>query len=147
MDKALIFKQLLRRIKDPKKACSMGSSDRFRVFPITTEATIQSAEQQLGFPLPMFLRELYLKVGNGGFGPGFGIFGITNGNPAITHDGTHHDLVSYYKLHLGDRVHPKLSHDFTSQGSLFLESLEQWFNQLIPICSWGCDHYSLLDCS
>ena len=125
----------------------MGSSDRFRVFPITTEATIQSAEQQLGFPLSMFLRELYLKVGNGGFGPGFGIFGIDDGHPAVALDGTRHDLVSFYKQHLRGRAHPKLTHDFASQGSLFLESLEQWFDQLVPICIWGCDHYSLLDCS
>jgi hypothetical protein len=147
MTKSPIVEQIRKRIQDPKKICTLGTSDRFRVFPVATEAAIQSAERQLGFTLPIFLRELYLKVGNGGFGPGFGIFGIAGGNPPFTHDGTHHNLVSFYKIHLRDRDHPKLTHDFSSQGSLFLESLEQWFDQLLPICSWGCDHYSLLDCS
>ena len=147
MTQSSIFEQIRTRIQDPEKVCSMGSSGRFHVYPITKEATLHAAERQLGFPLPTFLREIYLKVGNGGFGPGFGIFGIDDGHLAVDHGGRRYDLVSFYQLHLRGRDHPKLTHDFASQGSLFLKSLEQWFDQLVPICTWGCDHYSLLDCS
>src|SRR5258708_13239995 len=41
--------------------------------PVTGEDLAQ-AEAQLGFGLPSFLRRLYLEVGNGGFGPGYGLF-------------------------------------------------------------------------
>jgi hypothetical protein len=125
----------------------MGTFGSFQVFPNTTRETIQVAEQRLGFLLPWFLRELYLKVGNGGFGPGYGIFGLTNGAPAIANDGTYHDLVSFYYIYRGDKVLPHISHDFTTKRSLFLETMEQWFDQLVPIFAWGCHHYSLLGCS
>lgn len=36
---------------------------------------IEDAECDLGFPLPPFLHELYLHVGNGGFGPRGGLLG------------------------------------------------------------------------
>ena len=100
-----------------------------------------------GFFLTLTAEGTYLKVGNGGFGPGYGLFGIAGGAPAITGDGHHRDVVSFYQLHIGGQAHPKLSHDFSAQGSLFLNSLEQWFDQLELICSWGCHHRSLLDFS
>ena len=43
------------------------------VAPRATLELCDSAELQLGFSLPTFLRELYVKVGNGGFGPGYGL--------------------------------------------------------------------------
>ncbi|NLG71541.1 MAG: SMI1/KNR4 family protein [Chloroflexi bacterium] len=146
MNQSAIIEELLQRIQDPRRARTMGTFGGFRVFPVAAEAEIQKAEQQLGFPLPRLLRELYLKVGNGGFGPGYGIFGLAGGAPAIDGGGNYYDLVSFYQLHTGGRTHPKLSHDFT-RGSLFLETLDQWYDQLVPICDWGCDIYSLIDCS
>jgi len=42
---------------------------------------VERAEASLGFPLPMFLRRLYLEVGDGGYGPGLDapIRGYTSG--------------------------------------------------------------------
>lgn len=40
------------------------------------EARIQAAEAALGFALPDDLRQLYAEVGDGGFGPGEGIYGL-----------------------------------------------------------------------
>jgi len=62
MTKSSIFEQIRKRIQDPKNACSMGSSDRFRVFPVTTEATIQAVEQQLNFPYVGYSEELILEA-------------------------------------------------------------------------------------
>ena len=40
---------------------------------------MKQAERALGHPLPPLLRAIYLKLGNGGFGPGYGILGIGDG--------------------------------------------------------------------
>jgi hypothetical protein len=45
------------------------------VTPVTMEELAQ-AEEQLGFALPALLRRIYLEVGNGGFGPGYGLFAL-----------------------------------------------------------------------
>ncbi len=142
-----LIERMIKRIRDPELARSMGTFGAFEVFPITTTETIREAELHLGFTLPALLRELYLKVGNGGFGPGYGLFGLPNGAPAIHSDGKYYDLVSFYHLYRGEQPAQPLKHDFQTQGSLFLETLDAWFDQLVPICAWGCHQYSLLDCS
>ena len=48
-------------------------------FPPATEQQIKATEKQLGFPLPPLLRLLYTQIANGGFGPGYGITGATDG--------------------------------------------------------------------
>lgn len=48
-----------------------------------TDQQIRETEQQLGFPLPLLLRLLYTEVGNGGFGPGYGIIGAIHGYPGL----------------------------------------------------------------
>jgi len=42
-------------------------------------AAAQEAEQLAGVPLPPLLRRLFLEVGNGGFGPGYGVLGLRGG--------------------------------------------------------------------
>jgi hypothetical protein len=44
-----------------------------------TPATVAEAEELAGRPLPPLLRRLYLEVGNGGFGPGYGLLGLRDG--------------------------------------------------------------------
>lgn len=48
--------------------------------PLTTAsaAAVAEAEAQTGFPFPPLLRRLYLEVGDGGFGPGAGLYGISS---------------------------------------------------------------------
>src|SRR5260221_14743324 len=48
-------------------------------FPPASEAQMRKTEQQLGFALPPLLRLLYTHVANGGFGPGYGLFGVIGG--------------------------------------------------------------------
>jgi hypothetical protein len=132
------------RIKDPCCATSMGTPPQ--IYPPIALDVVEAAEAKLGFRLPSLLREMYTQVGNGGFGPGYGIFGLANGAPAYDSGGDEYDLVEYYWMYRGQQDVPELQHDFAN-GSLFLESLEQWFDKLLPICDWGCNHYSLIDCS
>jgi hypothetical protein len=47
--------------------------------PTAEEAEIKQAEAMLGTRLPAPLRNLYLRIGNGGFGPGYGVLGLEGG--------------------------------------------------------------------
>jgi hypothetical protein len=47
--------------------------------PASPEA-VEEAQVMVGYPLPGLLRRLYLEVGNGGFGPGYGILGVRGGH-------------------------------------------------------------------
>ena len=42
-------------------------------------AAVAEAEELAGRSLPSLLRRLYLEVGNGGFGPGYGLLGLRDG--------------------------------------------------------------------
>src|SRR5262249_55202637 len=68
-----------------------------------------------------------LQVGNGGFGPGYGLIGL-EGGPTI-YD---RDLVDRY-LELVQNGPPQPYHP--------------WPKQLITICDWGCNMTSELDWS
>lgn len=43
-------------------------------------AAVEEAEALAGVSLPPLLRRLYLEVGNGGFGPGYGLAGLRGGH-------------------------------------------------------------------
>ncbi|HVX10780.1 MAG TPA: hypothetical protein VHC22_06335 [Pirellulales bacterium] len=45
-------------------------------FPPATAAELVAAGHSLGFTLPTALADVYLGVGNGGFGPGYGLIGL-----------------------------------------------------------------------
>ncbi|WP_149261996.1 hypothetical protein [Actinomadura sp. K4S16] len=45
-------------------------------------SAVAEAEELAGRPLPSLLRRLYLEVGNGGFGPGYGLLGLRDGHRA-----------------------------------------------------------------
>ena len=118
----------------------------------TSLAVVEAAEQSLGFYLPHLLREIYTQVGNGGFGPGYGIYGLEGGflrkdphapeEPGVS-------LVDYYLAGKpSHRTLADLGHDFIHDGNLsYGENLWESPGKLIEICSWGCDQYSYVDCS
>jgi len=51
-------------------------------YPPATADQLQATETQLGMPLPGVLRALYAMVGNGGFGPAYGLVGAAGGAPS-----------------------------------------------------------------
>ena len=101
---------------------------RAKLCPVATDAAIDAAERELGFLLPATLRVLYTQVGNGGFGPGLGIMGLTGGHTDDLGD----DVVRAYNLFAQT---PK-------NGSNWL-----WPGQLLRLTHWGCAIYSCVDCS
>ncbi len=128
-----LLERLKERIKDRKRTIDASSYPGWsgtprRAFPPVKEKAVRNAEESLGFPLPRLLRDLYLEVGNGGFGPGYGIIGLKKG--LVTDEG--HSVVDRYHLDReGDPLCPRWI----------------WPEKLIVICNWGCAMYSCLDCS
>ena len=100
----------------PKIANSLSSFDE------------KKAEMSLGFTVPEILKTIYRKIGNGGFGPGYGLLGLIGG----AKDDLGHDSVELY-------------HNYSAPGP---EDPEwRWPNGLLPICHWGCAIYSCVDCN
>jgi hypothetical protein len=123
------------------------------LFPLISLTAVEAQEKRLGFLLPTLLTEMYTQVGNGGFGPGYGIYGLEGGflrkDPRASEDDPGASLVDYYlACRPSDTSLADMRHDFKRDGSLFYgEALWENPGKLIEICSWGCDQYSCIDCS
>ncbi|HEY2793534.1 MAG TPA: SMI1/KNR4 family protein, partial [Micromonosporaceae bacterium] len=87
-----------------------------------TVAAIAETERQLDVRLPPLLRRLYLEVGDGGFGPNAGIFGMgsTSGS----------DTLVNINLPLIEDTDP----------------IALWPTGVLEILDWGCNIYTLIDC-
>jgi hypothetical protein len=103
--------------------------------PVTEEELLQ-AEAQLGFALPSFLHRIYLEVGNGGFGPGYGLFPLHTPNSSLD------SLVTAY---LGMRSMSQ--EDIDEHWADEEEKPVLWPERVLMLCDWGCNIYSCLDCS
>jgi hypothetical protein len=128
---------LIRRIKlranDPRSQNSMlaNSAAKGRLLsdvglnlcPVATLESLREAEMPMGFALPPLLRCLYLEVGNGGFGPGYGLYGVSGGFEDDQQGMTLPDL------YLSDADY------------------DAWPKKLVSICDWGCTMGSAIDCS
>lgn len=109
------------------EALTSGSLERLPPLRVASQSNVAEAEALIGFRLPPLLRRLYLEVGNGGFGPGYGVLGLHGGHT----DDTRRTAVDLYRqAHVGP-----------SAWWPFLKS------SLLPICHWGCAIYSFVDCS
>lgn len=93
-----LIPRLQARIADPLGATDYAAHVRpiTRVPPPATEAEAEAAETALGFPLPHLLRQLYLEVGNGHWGPHTGLEPL----PTAETEPDGNDLVSFYQIHL-----------------------------------------------
>jgi hypothetical protein len=110
------------------QAHQAGLLDRLPALIAAPAVVVEEAESVVGYCLPPLLRRLYLEVGNGGFGPGYGIFGLRDGHRDDELDRTALDWYHY-------------AHDAPSSHWSFLPA------SLLPLCHWGCAIYSLIDCS
>ncbi|HEV3298888.1 MAG TPA: SMI1/KNR4 family protein [Planctomycetaceae bacterium] len=121
--------KLVQRLQE-RNAHREGATDG-RIHPRTairppTAKAIQVAERMIGFELPPLLRTIYLKVGNGGFGPEYGIVG-TKGGAKL--DGC--TLETCYQRML----------------KLEKENAEwRWPARLLPLAKYGCGMWSCVDC-
>lgn len=88
--------------------------------------TLARAEESLGFPLPPLLAELYLRVGDGGFGPEYGLLPLLDNAPA----GEPAAVRQYLANREAARKDPE----------------DAWPEGVLPISHWGCAMYACVDC-
>src|ERR1044071_3132257 len=91
---ASLLKKLRARAADRARATDDAKRQRARVFPPIDQKTVAAAEKRLGFKLPAPLRVLYTRVGNGGFGPAYGLLGLVGG----AKNEERRDAVSVYEV-------------------------------------------------
>jgi hypothetical protein len=147
------------RINDPKLKTSITryGARPVELFPPVHAAILEASEERLGFRLPPLLRDLYIDVANGGFGPGYGVFGLEGGyaDPMVTRGEGGGTLLDWYYAYRGeDERMPELTGQFADQepSSLFLDPDPEsddwaWFDKLLPISHRGDWQLSCIDCS
>jgi hypothetical protein len=120
---------LIRRLQehnaDRESATDGGIHPRKPIRPAALRE-LHIAERAIGFKLPELLRAIYLKVGNGGFGPEYGIVG-TKGGAKLDEC----SLESCYQRML------RLEKENT---------VWRWPRRLLPLASYGCGMWSCVDC-
>ncbi len=89
-------------------------------------ATLAHAESALGFCLPPLLADLYLRIGDGGFGPEYGLLPLLDSPPA----GEPAAVTQY----LANRENAHKDPDWP------------WPEGVLPISHWGCAMYACVDC-
>ena len=92
-------------------------------FPPVAMEAVRAAEEALGFAFPPLLVRLWTEVGNGGFGPGYGIFGLEGGS---VEESQGLNIVDNYLATCRD---------------------PEWPRKLVPVCEWGGDDATAIDCS
>jgi len=121
-----LLKEIAWRAADPATRTDTGLGAPPDVAPRASADLCDAAEASLGFSLPPALRSLYLRVGNGGFGPGYGIVGLAGG-----HLSSHGEsLVELYQVMRAD----------DAGGT-------QWPARMLLLCDWGCAIWSCVDCA
>jgi len=72
----LLIEKIRSRASDPATIHDMaeGLSPAPKINPAITLAEIQKLETELGFKFPQLLIDIYTGIGNGGFGPGYGLY-------------------------------------------------------------------------
>ncbi|MGL6073961.1 MAG: SMI1/KNR4 family protein [Fimbriiglobus sp.] len=91
--------------------------------PLVSQEQLEQCESSLGFRLPELLRRLYLQVGNGGFGPGYGLFPIPG----------------------GEAKGPNILSQYEACRKPPYSATWKWPTGLLMICDWGCEIRSCVD--
>jgi hypothetical protein len=108
---------------------ALGQREGIAPYPPASLDAVRWAEAMIGCPLPELLRRLYLEVGNGGFGPGYGLLGLDGG---ATDDLGHNALSNWRHLDVRLRAPRRKTPPRDSQ--------------LFPCFYCGCSEYLCLDC-
>jgi hypothetical protein len=97
-----------------------------RVYPPASAHEVEQIEDALGSKLPVLWRRIYLEVGNGGFGPGYGLTGLISG----AKDDQGDSALDLYRIFC--QPDPE-------------EPTWHWPEGVLPVCHWGCAIQSCID--
>jgi len=75
----LLIARIARRAANQETQIDVRGLSRQSPAAPLRRADAEASERELGFPIPELLKLVYEKVGNGGFGPGYGLMGIRSG--------------------------------------------------------------------
>jgi len=155
---ASLIERIKERVADPARRTDDAQPCNSIVAAPAAPAEVDAAEAALGFGLPSLLRRLYVEIGNGGFGPGYGFIGVPTADtvarrrrfienhyrniqrpredpnwwPAELVPVSDFDIVETYRRHLtADLADPAW----------------RWPERLAPICHLGCGMFEYVDCS
>jgi hypothetical protein len=120
MDEVTLLKAIKERANDPRRFVDLPNviNKKHELPPPVTPAELSQAEERLGFDLPELLRNLYLQVGDGGFGPGYGFLAL-NSNGAK----------KFPMNHLVDRYLDGIAFTHPDYPS--------WPRFFVTLCDWG----------
>ena len=124
-----LIAHIRKQVADPLRAVDSATwvEPMPTIAPPATPAEVDAAEEVLGFPIPLLLRRLYVEVGNGGFGPSYGLEGVPRIPPV---PGTA-DLVALYEMY--------------NSGPPEDDPRHMWPHGWVPLISGGCLYMECAD--
>jgi len=117
-----LIEELKARVVSGKRLTMLGVADMPKPFQPATKTEIAHAEQRLGVHFPTIFRRVYGEVGNGGFGPGYGMIGLITGHQD---EGS---IISHYEFDTG-----------------VLWENWRWPHGRVRLAHWGCSIWSCVD--
>ena len=106
---------------EPEDACSTEHR------PLS-ESELRALEHRLGHALPPSVKELYSSIGNGGFGPAYGLLGLHGG---MTQEDGNDAFAQYQLCRRTDAQDPHW----------------RWPEGLLPLVHLGCAMFFCVDCT
>jgi hypothetical protein len=114
-DNTTLMDDLIERIR--WTACNHSET---QWFDVVTAEHIAYVEMIVDVQFPELLKRCYTEIGNGGFGPGYGLTGLPGG----------------YESSWGDLV----------QTTAELRELDDCEDGFLPVIDWGCAQMMCVDC-
>ncbi len=124
-----LIARIKQRVADPRLAVDAATwvEPMPTIAPPATHAEVDAAEAALGFAIPPLLRRLYTEVGNGGFGPSYGLEGV----PTIPSTPYTADIVALYEMYNSE---PPAEHPS-----------DVWPRGWVPLIGGGCLYMECVD--
>jgi hypothetical protein len=121
-----LIERIRARIRDGQPCDHPG--EWLPVLPSVSLHIVADAEAQLGFSLPFILRRLYTDIGNGGFGPVYGLLPLSSESLGDVRPAeAEFDLVCEYLRHTKNRP-------------------DGWRIGMVPVFYCGCTVFEFVDC-
>ncbi len=154
-DQALI--DLIRRKIEREEVTLMQEKfgDNVSLYPPTPLDEIERAEAALSAPLPPLMREIWLQVGNGGFGPGYGITGVYTGERIYKRTLVEmvlgrHEILDHLRddlIYVSENLEGKERAEAIARTLQWIQDWSALDRLAIEYAYWGCQVLTVVDCS